>query len=160
MKDNVVFLASKMFNSVIWSDRVGTKCPVTKDGQKQNAEWNKIPDITKRPMSQKAQYVKKCPIQQKAPNPKDLMQGKLFQRCTHLLYCSVLSLGGNIITRLMSKPDMGSIFHYYVNYQNYQNLMFLTSSDTKRTLMHLFLFTNFAQGELVSLCTQSIHDCN
>jgi len=166
------FLASKMFNSVIWSDRVGTKCPVTKDGQKQNAEWNKIPDITKRPMSQKAQCVKKCPIQQKAPNPKDLMQGKLFQRCTHLLYCSVLSLGGNIITRLMSKPDMGSIFHinnqwnilvienYYVNYQNYQNSMLLTSSDTKRTLMHLFLFTNSAQRELVSICTQSIRNCN
>ncbi len=104
------FLASKMFNSVIWSDRVGTKCPVTKDGQKQNAEWNKIPDITKRPMSQKAQYVKKCPIQQKAPNPKDLMQGKLFQRCTHFLYCSALSLGGKVNTRWMSQPDMESIF--------------------------------------------------
>ncbi len=23
------------------------------------------------------------------------MQGKLFQRCTHLLYCSILSLDGN-----------------------------------------------------------------
>ena len=39
--------------------------------------------------------------------------------------------------------------HYYVNYQNYQNLMLLTSSDTKRTLMRLFLITNSAQGELV-----------
>ena len=88
---------------------------------------------------------------------KDLMQGKLFQRCTHLLYCSVLSLGGNVNTRRMSKPDMGSIFHinnqrnilvignYYVNFQNYQNSMLLTSSDTKRTLMHLFLFTNSAK---------------
>ena len=37
------------------------------------------------------------------------MQGKLFQRCTHLLYCSVLSLGGNVNTRRMSKPDIGSI---------------------------------------------------
>ena len=58
---------------------------------------------------------------------------------------------------------MGSIFHiknqwnilvienYYVNYQNYQNLMLLTSSDTKRTLMHLFLFTKSAQRELVSI---------
>ena len=94
-------------------------------------------------------------------------QGKLFQKCTHLLYCSVLSLGGNINTRRMSKPEMGSIFHiknrwnilvignYYVNYQN-----FLTSSDTKRTLMHLFLFTNSAQRELVSICTQSIHNRN
>jgi len=96
------------------------------------------------------------------------MQGKLFQMCTHLLYCSVLSLGGNVNTRRMSKPDMGSIFHiknqgnilvignYCVNYQNYQNLILLTSSDTIRTLMHLFLFTNSAQRELVSICTQSI----
>ena len=43
--------------------------------------------------------------------PKDLMQGKLFQRCTHILYCSVLSLGSNVKTWRMSKPDMGSIFH-------------------------------------------------
>ena len=34
-----------------------------------------------------------------------------------------------------------------MNYQNYQNSMLLTSSDTKRTLMHLFLFTNSAQRE-------------
>ena len=38
------------------------------------------------------------------------MQGKLFQMCTHLLNFSVLSLGGNVNTRRMSKPDMGSIF--------------------------------------------------
>ena len=94
----------------------------------------------------------------------DLMQGKLFQRCTHL--CSVLSLGGNVKTRRMSKPDMGSIFHinnqwhilvnrnYYVNFQNYHNSMLLTSSDTKRTLRNLFLFTNSAQKELVSICIQ------
>ena len=64
---------------------------------------------------------------------------------------------------------MGSIFdikklmkyiigNYYVNYQNYQFLMLLTSWDTKPTLMHLFLFTNSAQRELVSVCTQSLHD--
>ena len=103
---------------------------------------------------------------------KVIMQGKLFQRCTHLLYWSVLSLGGNVNTRRMSKPDMGSIFHiknqwnilvignYYVNFKNHQNLMLLISSDTKRTLMHLFLFTNAAQRELVSICSQSIHNCN
>ena len=44
-------------------------------------------------------------------NIKVIMQGKLFQRCTHLLYCSVLSLGGKVNTRRMSKPDMESIFH-------------------------------------------------
>jgi len=99
-------------------------------------------------------------------------QGKLFQRCTQLLYCSVLSLGGNVNTRRMSKSDMGSIFHiknqlhilvmgnHYVNYQNYQNVMLLTSSDIKLTLMHIFLFTNSAQRELVSICTQSTRNCN
>ena len=69
---------------------------------------------------------------------KVIMQGKLFQRCTHLVYCSVLSLGSNVNTRRMSKPAMGSIVHiknqwnilvignYYVNYQNYENLMLLS----------------------------------
>ena len=28
-----------------------------------------------------------------------------------VLQCSVLSLGGNVNTRRMSQPDMGSIFH-------------------------------------------------
>ena len=105
-------------------------------------------------------------------DPKDIMQGNLFQRYTHLLYCRVVSLGDNVNTRRMSKPDMGSIFHikkqwnilvienYYVNYQKYQNLSLLPPSDTNRTLMHLFLFTNFAKRELVSICTQSIHDRN
>ena len=81
--------------------------------------------------------------------PRIVRQGKLFQKWTHILYFSVLSLRGNINTRRMSKPEMGSIRwnilvigNYYVNYQNFQNLMLLTSSDTKRTLMHLFLFTN------------------
>ena len=31
-----------------------------------------------------------------------IMQGNLFQRCAHLLYCSVLSLGGNVNTRRKS----------------------------------------------------------
>ena len=59
------------------------------------------------------------------------MQGKLFQRCTHLLYCNLLALGGNVNTRRMSKPDIGSIFlinnqcnilvigNYFVNYQKF-----------------------------------------
>ena len=65
---------------------------------------------------------------------KDVMQGKLFQKCTHLLYCSVMSLGGNVNTRRMLQPAMGSIFHikknqlhilvignYYVNHENFKN---------------------------------------
>ena len=90
---------------------------------------------------------------------------RFFQGCnarkvytSFVLQCT--SLGGNVNTRRMSKPEMGSIFHiknrwnilvignYYVNYQNFQNLMLLTSSDTKQTLMHLVLFTNSAQREL------------
>ena len=42
---------------------------------------------------------------------KVIMQGKLFQRCTNLLYCIVLSLGGNLSTRRISEPDMGSILY-------------------------------------------------
>ena len=42
---------------------------------------------------------------------KDVMQGKLYQKCAHLLYCSTLSLGGNVNTRRMLAPDIGSIFH-------------------------------------------------
>ena len=42
---------------------------------------------------------------------KEVMQRKLFQKCTHLLNCSVLSLGGEVNTRRMLQPDMGSIFH-------------------------------------------------
>jgi len=56
-------------------------------------------------------HLKEIWFQIEAPCIKVVMRGKLFQRCTHLLYCSVLSLGGNVNTRRMSKPDMGSIFH-------------------------------------------------
>ena len=79
-----------------------------------------------------------------------------------VLQCTVSC--GNVNTRRMSNPDMGSfteknqwnilvIGNCYVNYQNFQNLMLLTPSDTKRTLIH-------TQRELVLICTQSIHDRN
>ena len=35
-------------------------------------------------------------------------QGKLFQKCTHLLYCSVLSRGGNVNTRRIVKAWHGN----------------------------------------------------
>ena len=38
--------------------------------------------------------------------------------------------------------------------------MLLSSSDTRVTLMYLFLFTNSTQRELVSICTQSIRNPN
>ena len=50
-------------------------------------------------------------IQTEKVKSKVITQEKLFQRCTHLLYCSVLSMGGNVNTRRMLHPDMGSIFH-------------------------------------------------
>ena len=31
---------------------------------------------------------------------KAIMQGKVFQRCMHLLYCNVLSLGGSVYMTL------------------------------------------------------------
>ena len=104
-------------------------------------------------------YLVYCPV---VPGIKVIMQGKLFQRCMHLLYCSVLSMVGK---HKMSKPGMGSIFlviasYNYVNYQNYQNVMLLTSLVTKRTLMHLFLFINSPQRELVSIYTQSVRNYN
>ena len=38
--------------------------------------------------------------------------------------------------------------------------MLLSSSDTRETMMHLCLFTNTAQRELVLLCTQRIRNSN
>ena len=60
--------------------------------------------------------VEKCKIRKKGKKLRQykvIMQGKLFHRCTHLLYCSVLSLGGNANTRRMSQPDIGSIQCFY-----------------------------------------------
>ena len=56
---------------------------------------------------------------------KDLMEVKLFHRCTQLLYRSVLSLDGNVNTRRMSKPDMGSIFHFKksIKYSGHRKLL-------------------------------------
>ena len=57
------------------------------------------------------------------------------EKSTSMYKCKE-SYCGNVNTRRMSKPDMGSIFHmknqwnilgienFYVKYQNYQNLSF------------------------------------
>ena len=99
-----------------------------------------------------------------------IMQGKLFQRCTHLLYCSVLSPGSNVNTSRMSQPDMRSIFHIKksMKYSGHRKLSCALSKlskfnafnpllDTKQTRMHLILLTYSTQRELVSICTQIIH---
>ena len=102
---------------------------------------------------------------------KVIMQGKFF-RGVHIfvLQCTVFGRKSEHKTDVtvwhgihFHKINLWNILvigNYYVNFQNYQNLMLLTSSDTRRTLMHLFLFTNSAQRELVSVCTQSIHNRN
>ena len=82
------------------------------------------------------------------------MSGKLFHRCAHFLYCSVLSLGGKVNSRRMSKSDMESIFTkiiyeifwsqetIFLKLSNYfsklSKLKVLSSSDTRQTLMHIY----------------------
>ena len=44
-----------------------------------------------------------------------------------------------------------------MNYQHYRNAMLLTSSDTKRKLMHIFLFTYSAQRTLVSIYIRRVY---
>ena len=70
---------------------------------------------------------------------KDVMQGKLFQKCTHLLYCSVLSLGGNVNTRRMSKPGMGSIFNIKIlmKYSGHRKLLCELSKLSKFNAVNL-----------------------
>ena len=72
------------------------------------------------------------------------MQGKLFQKCTHLLYCSVLSLGGNVNTRWMPKLDMGSIFHIKKNDEMFwsMKLLFELSKVSKFDAFNLPFLTN------------------
>ena len=107
-----------------------------------------------------------------ASEPKVLMQGKLFQRCTHSFDCNELSLGGKVHKKTDFEAWYGIHFHknIYEIFWSKETIIwifkiikikcFLSSSDTRRLLMHLFLFTNSPQRELVSTCTQSIHDRN
>ena len=62
------------------------------------------------PMPDLQQYPWKFNLIWKIPSLKVLKQGKLFQRFTHFLYCSELSLGRKVNTRRMTQPDMESIF--------------------------------------------------
>ena len=80
---------------------------------------------------------------------KVLIQGNLFQKCAHFLYCSVLSLGGKVNTRRMSQPDMESIFTKII-YEIF-----------RRTRMQLFLFTNSRKNWFQYVhCTKSIRNRN
>ena len=67
---------------------------------------------------------------------KDVMQRKLFQKCTHLFYYSVLSLGGKVNTRRIHFSHKKSMKYscrrkLLCELSKLSNLMLLTSSDTK-----------------------------
>ena len=93
---------------------------------------------------------------------KVIIEGKLFQRYTHLLYCSELSLGGNVNTRRMSKSDMGSIFLHKksMKYSGHGTLLCELSKFSKSNFFilqeHWCIYSclkNSAQRELVLICT-------
>ena len=73
------------------------------------------------------------------------MQGKLFQRCTHFVYCSVLSLGGKVNTRRMSQPDMESILQIppRENWFQYVRLVYATAINFPRIITLISAILNF-----------------
>ena len=94
--------------------------------------------------------------------PKGTNARKVISGCTHFLYCSVLSLDGKVNTdgfdSLTWNPFSQDESMKYSGHRKLLcefsklsklNAFLLLGSDTKRTLMHLFLFTNSAQRELV-----------
>ena len=76
---------------------------------------------------------------------------KVISEVTNLLYCSVLSLCGNVNTRRMSQPDMGPIFYIKksMKYSGHRKLLCELSKLSKLnafillTLMHLFLYAEY-----------------
>jgi len=65
------------------------------------------------------------------------MQGKLFQRCTHLLYCSVLTLGGDLNTRRMSKPEIHLWHKKSMKYSGHRKLLWELSKLSKFNALNL-----------------------
>ena len=67
------------------------------------------------------------------------MQGKLFQKCTDFLYFSLLSLGGNVNTRQILQPEMGSIFHIKksMKYSGHRKLLWELSKLSKFNALNL-----------------------
>ena len=84
-----------------------------------------------------------------------IMQGKFFQRCSK--HKTDVEAWQGIHLSHKNQWNILVIGNYYVNYQN---LMIITSLDTERTMMHLFLLANSTQRVLVSICTQSLRNCN
>jgi len=81
-------------------------------------------------------------------NPRVIIQGKLFQKCTHLLYCSALFLCGNVNTRRMSQSDMGSIFYIKKS---------ILCSGQRKLLCELTKFSYFNAFILLGYCC--IYSC-
>jgi len=77
-----------------------------------------------------------------------------------VLQCTVTQDGCRSLTWDLHITNQWNILVIGNNYVNYQNLMLLTFSDTKQTQMHLFVFTNSAQRELDSICTQYVTAIN
>ena len=75
---------------------------------------------------------------------KDVMEGKLFQKWTHLLCEELLSLGGNVNIRRMSKSDMGSIFHIKksMKYSGHRKLLCELSKLSKFNAFNLLRILN------------------
>jgi len=82
---------------------------------------------------------------------KILIQGKLFQRCTHFLYCSVLSLGWKVNTRRMSQLAWHSIFHIKnsMKYSGHRKLLCEFSKLSKLNAFILGYQTNTDASILV-----------
>ena len=92
---------------------------------------------------------------------KVIMQGKLFQSRTYLLYCSVLSLGRNVNTRRMFQPDMGSIFHIKnLKYSGHRKLLCELSKFSKfNAFILLPCIITFVQSNYV-YCIMSCNACS
>ena len=79
------------------------------------------------------------------------MQKQLFQRwCTHFWYCSVLSLGCKVNTRLMSQPDLGSTFHI-INRMKYFGHRKLLCELTKFSKLNVFILLGYQSNTDASI---------
>ena len=91
---------------------------------------------------------------------------KVIQRCTHLLYCNVPSLGCNVNRRRMWKPEMRSIFHIK-NQWNIQVICELSKFNAFILLGYIlsehwciYSCLEIPPRENWFQCTQSIRNCN
>ena len=111
-----LFLFLKAFQRAIKSQNpmIGSRSKFRFSWLKVNNYWKSPKNVNSLRPILSPKNAKKGRGPREPPPPagiKVIMQGKLFQRCIYLLYCSVLSLVGNVNTGRMSQADMGSIFN-------------------------------------------------